>query len=281
MSRIHMTFVIAFTVAVFATAGEGMDRKIDYGDEIAPLLARHCLECHGPDAEQRQAGLRFDFRRAAIAKLETGTFAVVPGDASASELVKRITSTGDDRMPPADETHSLSAQEINLLIRWIEQGAIWRSHWAFTPPIKPRLPKVDDNDWVRNPIDRFILARLEHDSRQPFAHAAPRKLVRRVYFDLIGLPPTPQEVAEFLNDRRPDAWQRLIDRLLMSPQYGQRWDAIGWMLPGTVIPMAEMRTMPTRWLGDTVIMSSAVSMMTCRTMHLCTNNWQVTCSIRL
>ena len=223
MSRIHMTFVIAFTVAVFATAGEGMDRKIDYGDEIAPLLARHCLECHGPDAEQRQAGLRFDFRRAAIAKLETGTFAVVPGDASASELVKRITSTGDDRMPPADETHSLSAQEINLLIRWIEQGAIWRSHWAFTPPIRPRLPKVDDNDWVRNPIDRFILARLEHDSRQPFAHAAPRKLVRRVYFDLIGLPPTPQEVAEFLNDRRPDAWQRLIDRLLMSPQYGQRW----------------------------------------------------------
>ncbi|MDE0865178.1 MAG: DUF1549 domain-containing protein [Rubripirellula sp.] len=223
MSKIHLTFLCLLAAANFATADDGVNRIIDYGDDIAPLLARHCLECHGPDPEQRQAGLQLDSRRSAITELETGAKAIIPGHAPASELVKRITSKGDDRMPPVDDAPSLSTDEISLLTRWIDQGAKWSSHWAFTPPIGMQPPEVQQHDWIRNPIDQFILAKLEQQSRRPLAEASPRKLIRRVYFDLIGLPPSPQEVTDFLADRRPDAWERLIDRLLMSPQYGQRW----------------------------------------------------------
>jgi len=223
MPKIHLTFICLLTVAGLATAEERVDRLIDYGDDIAPLLSRHCLECHGPDAEQRQAGLQLDSRRSATTELETGSTAIVPGHASASELVKRITSRGDDRMPPVDDAPSLSDQEISLLTRWIDQGAKWGSHWAFTPPMGRQLPEVHQYDWVQNPIDHFILAKLEQQSLRPLAEADPRKRIRRVYYDLIGLPPTPQEVKYFLDDQRPGAWERLVDRLLASPQYGQRW----------------------------------------------------------
>ena len=223
MPKSQLPFFCLLFIVSHAMAEERADRAIDYGDTIAPLISRHCLECHGPDAEQRQAGLRLDSRQSATSELESGAIAIVPGQPFASELLTRIKSHGDDRMPPSEDASPLSETEILQLTRWIDQGAHWKSHWAFSPPIRVRPPEVQKQSWARNPIDHFILSKLEQQALEPLKQVTPRKLIRRLYFDLIGLPPTPEQVAKFLNDQRPDAWQRLVDRLLSSPQYGQRW----------------------------------------------------------
>ena len=223
MLRISLPFICLFSIVNFAMTEEHAPRAIDYGEAIAPILAQHCLECHGPDAEQREAGLRLDVRKSATAELESGTRAIVPKQPQSSELVRRITSTGEERMPPVDHVTSLSSGEIQALTRWIDEGAKWESHWAFSPPIRTPPPKISQVTWVRNPIDHFILAKLEEHSLAPLTKASPRKLIRRLYFDLTGLPPTPQQVSEFLKDDHPHAWEQLVDRLLASPQYGQRW----------------------------------------------------------
>ncbi len=201
------------------------DERVSYAQDVAPLLARHCLECHGPDAAQREAQLRLDSRDAATTELPSGKIAVVPGNPSRSELVRRITATGDERMPPPDsgDGEGLTAAEVKTLLTWVREGAVWESHWSFTPPQRPQPVDVKQTSWVRSPIDRFILSELERTGRMPLVEADRRILIRRLYFDLIGLPPTPMQVAEFLDDRRPDAWERLVDRLLASPFYGQRW----------------------------------------------------------
>ncbi|MGI9441914.1 MAG: DUF1549 domain-containing protein [Rubripirellula sp.] len=223
MPRIDLPLICLAILATSATAGQRVPSTIDYGEVIAPILSRHCLECHGPDAEQREAGLRLDSQTSATRQLESGSRAIVPKRPSASELLTRVTSTGNDRMPPGDHASALSATEVEQLTRWIEQGAKWESHWAFTAPVRVSPPSVQNSDWVQNPIDQFILAKLEQKSLTPRPTASPRKLVRRLYFDLTGLPPTPQQVSHFLADDRPNAWERLVDRLLASPQYGQRW----------------------------------------------------------
>jgi hypothetical protein len=223
MPKSQLPFLCLLVIVSHAMAEERADRAIDYGDTIAPLISRHCLECHGPDAEQRQAGLRLDSRQSATSELESGAIAIVPGQPLASELLTRIKSHGDDRMPPSEDASPLSEAEILQLTHWIDQGAHWKSHWAFSPPIRVSPPEVQKQSWARNPIDHFILSKLEQQALGPLEQAPPRKLIRRLYFDLIGLPPTPEQVAKFLNDQRPDAWQRLVDRLLSSPQYGQRW----------------------------------------------------------
>ena len=223
MSRIHLPFICLVVLASHVLAEQRLSPAIDYGEVIAPILARHCLECHGPDAEQREAGLRLDSRKSATTPLASGATAIVPRQPSASELLKRIQSTGDDRMPPVEHATSLSVTEIQQLTRWIDDGAKWQTHWAFSPPARVSPPNVKHTDWIRNPIDQFILAKFEKESRSPRPKASPRKLARRLYFNLIGLPPTPQQISEFLQDDRPDAWERLVDRLLASPHYGQRW----------------------------------------------------------
>ena len=223
MSRIALPFICLLTIVKFAMAEEDAPLAIDYGEVIAPILAQHCLECHGPDAEQREAGLRLDSRKSATTELASGARAIVPKRPQASELLRRINSNGDDRMPPVDHLTSLSPAEIQQLTRWIDEGAKWESHWAFSPPIRMPPPNVRQDAWAQTPIDHFILAKLEQHSLAPPGKASPRKLVRRLYLDLTGLPPTPQQVSEFIKDDRPTAWQQLVDRLLASPQYGQRW----------------------------------------------------------
>ncbi len=223
MPRIDLSLICLAILASSAMAEQRASSAIDYGEVIAPILSRHCLECHGPDAQQREAGLRLDSQNSAKGQLESGVRAIVPGKPSASELIIRVKSKSDDRMPPRDHATALSSTEIEQLTRWINEGAKWESHWAFTAPARMSPPSVLDSEWIQNPIDQFILAKLEQKSLTPRPTASPRKLARRLYFDLTGLPPTPQQISDFLADDRPNAWERLVDSLLAAPQYGQRW----------------------------------------------------------
>ncbi len=194
--------------------------KVDFGRDIQPILARRCYACHGPD--KAESGLRLNARDTALGQLDSGERAVVPGKADESELLRRVSSTDDDeRMPPKDKP--LSAEQIELLRRWIAEGAVWNEHWAFQPLRAPAPPAVKDQSWPRGDIDRFILSRLEEKELPPAPPAASAALLRRAYYDLTGLPPTPAEVDAFLADPSPTAYAQVIDRLLASPHYGERW----------------------------------------------------------
>ncbi len=223
----HMR-VVGLVLAAFAgslTAAE----PPDFNREIRPLLSRNCFACHGPDEHDRQGGLRLDVRDAAIAELESGSTAIVPGKPEESEAVARIRSTDPDVvMPPADSVHSLTEPQKVLLERWIAAGAPYETHWAYVAPIAHPDPAVKDAAWVSNWIDRFVLARLEAEGLAPAADADDITLLRRVTFDLTGLPPTPAEVDAYVSDRSPNRYEKLVDRLLASPRYGERMAA--WWL---------------------------------------------------
>ncbi|HWB10102.1 MAG TPA: DUF1549 domain-containing protein [Pirellulales bacterium] len=194
--------------------------QVDFGRDIQPLLAKRCFACHGPD--KGEGGLRLNQRDTALAQLDSGAHALVPGEPDRSELLRRITSADEgERMPP--EGKPLEAEQVALIRQWIAEGARWEEHWAFQPLMQPRVPEVAGREWVRNPIDAFILSRLEQSGLQPAPPADRAALIRRAYYDLTGLPPTPAEVGDFLSDPSPDAYERLVDRLLASPQYGERW----------------------------------------------------------
>ncbi|QDT41393.1 Planctomycete cytochrome C [Gimesia alba] len=189
--------------------------------KIRSILSENCFQCHGPDAKKRAADLRFDTREGAFAELD-GHKAIVPGNIEQSELITRIiTADADLKMPPADSGKELTAEETALLKRWIQEGAEWQDHWSFVTPKKAPLPAVKQKDWVRNPIDQFILSRLEKEGLKPSPEADRRTLIRRVTFDLTGLPPKPADVEAFVNDKSPNAYEKVIDRLLESPQYGE------------------------------------------------------------
>lgn len=199
--------------------------KIDFNREIRPILSDGCFACHGPDEKGRQARLRLDTKEGALAKAGV----IVPGNAAQSRLIKRITSQDPNAvMPPPATGHKLTDKQIELLRRWIDEGATWNEHWAFVAPQRPELPAVTNQAWVRNAIDAFILARLEKEKLQPAPEADRPTLLRRVYLDLTGLPPTPAEIDAFVADRAPDAYERVVDRLLASPRYGERM-ALGWL----------------------------------------------------
>ncbi len=207
----------------FLTAAE-----IDFDRDVRPILSDHCFQCHGPDAAQRKADLRLDTEAGALADLG-GHRAIVPGDPKTSELVRRITAADpDERMPPADSARQLSAAQISTLERWIAAGAKWQSHWSFIPPARPNAPAVKEIHWPRNEVDAFILARLEAEGVGPSPEADKTTLLRRVTFDLTGLPPTPAEVDVFLADDSLAAYERAVDRLLASPRYGERM-AVRWL----------------------------------------------------
>jgi len=190
-----------------------------FNRDIRPLLAAKCFACHGPDEGQREADLRLDVRKVAI---DTG--AIVPGNVDKSELIRRIFSNDpDEQMPPADAAETLTQTQKKLIRRWVADGAKYESHWAFVPPKHSPLPKVKNTKWPRNEIDRFVLARLETEGLHPSAEADRYTLVRRVYLDLIGLPPTPEEADEFVTSKDPRAYKNLVDRLLDSKHYGERW----------------------------------------------------------
>lgn len=194
--------------------------KVDFAREVQPILAKRCFSCHGPD--KAEGGLRLNQRDSALAELPSGEHAVIPGDLDKSELLHRVMSTEEgERMPP--EGKPLTAEQIEILRRWVTDGAQWEEHWAFRVPEKHVPPVVKNAAWVTNPIDAFVLAKLEERGLSPANPAEKAALVRRAYFDLTGLPPTAAEVTAFVQDASPKAFETVVDRLLESPRYGERW----------------------------------------------------------
>ncbi len=201
------------------TAQKG--RAIDFQREIRPILSDNCFFCHGPDKATRLMDLRLDTKEGAFGARKSGS-PIVPGNPSASLLYQRIASGDSSRlMPPAHSKRSLTNAQKDLIRRWIEQGAPWKEHWAFAAPVRPPLPAVRNVRWVRNPIDRFVLARLEAAGLQPALEADRRTLSRRASLDLTGLPPRPEAVDAFVNDKSPQAYESYVDRLLASKQWGE------------------------------------------------------------
>ena len=219
---------LASAASPAARTGQAGSQPLSFNRDIRPILSNNCFACHGPDATKRETEFHFDTKEGAFA--EDGI--IVPGSAAGSMLVKRITNPDPEkRMPPPDSGHALTAKQIELLRRWIDEGAKWDTHWAYTPPVRPEPPSADrlrKDDWVRNPIDRFILARLEAEGLKPSEEADKATLLRRVTYDLTGLPPTPAELDAFVADRAPDAYERRVDALLQSPHYGERM-AVPWL----------------------------------------------------
>ncbi len=234
-----------FVAVLCCSAARGAE---DFSRDVRPILSAHCFKCHGPDDKARQAGLRLDQRAGATTTLDSGAVAIVPGKSDASELVRRIFAADEsERMPPASANKPLTPEQKETLRRWIAEGADYQPHWAFVPPKQAPLPKVKQADWPQSPIDYFVLARLEAAGLSPSPPADAYTLIRRLYLDLIGLPPTPEEVDQFLQEcgirkasveasarralpsdnsalRIPhSALESLVDRLLASPHYGERW----------------------------------------------------------
>ncbi len=230
--RIHLC-ILGFTIGIIyllhslagVSAGYSQIKPVDFNREIRPVLSDNCYTCHGPDEKQRMANMRLDTKEGAFAKQGV----IVPGDSAQSKLIKRVASKDPNViMPPANSGYKLTDKQIELLKRWIDEGAKWNEHWAYVAPVRPEVPLVKNSSWVRNPIDNFILARLEKEGLQPSSEADKATLLRRLSFDLTGLPPTPVELDAFLGDKSTDAYEKQIDRLLASPSYGEQM-AMQWL----------------------------------------------------
>ncbi|MDA1163924.1 MAG: PSD1 and planctomycete cytochrome C domain-containing protein [Planctomycetota bacterium] len=214
---LFVVFVSASATRVFAA-----DSGIDFNRDIRPILSDNCYACHGPDEAQRKGKFRLDRKDSAFGKAESDDVVIVPGKPELSALIARIVSDDADlKMPPSDSTKSLTPQQIELLKKWVAQGAIWQEHWAFIPPVKHEPPKVSQADWCRNPIDNFILKRLDDEGLKPSPSASKEALIRRLTLDLTGLPPTLAEIDAFLKDNSHDDYQKVVDRLLNSKRYGE------------------------------------------------------------
>ncbi|MBI5693990.1 MAG: PSD1 domain-containing protein [Verrucomicrobia bacterium] len=198
---------------------------VDFGRDILPILSNHCLHCHGPDEKERKGGLRLDTAEGLRTPGKSGAVALVPGRSAESELYLRIRSPHEDEvMPPPKAKKALSAEQVAVIQRWIDEGAVWSRHWSLEVPRRPVVPDpVGGGTALAHPVDRFLRARLEREGIPPSPEADRRTLVRRLYLDLIGLPPEPTTVRAFVDDARPDAYERLVDALLASPHFGERW----------------------------------------------------------
>mgnify|MGYP001270424558 CR=1 FL=1 len=211
---------LVLTLICLSTAQS--ENRVDFNRDVRPILSNKCFKCHGPDEAKREAELRLDTREGAVAD-RGGYCAVDPQNPSASALLTRINSTADaERMPPPDSGLQLTDQQKALLHKWIEQGAIFEPHWAFKTLRRPVTPQVNSS-WTHNEIDAFVLEVLTHRNLAPSPEAGPHTLIRRVYLDVLDLLPTPAEVDAFVDDKSPDAYQRMVDRALASPHYGERW----------------------------------------------------------
>ncbi|MBP6824270.1 MAG: DUF1549 domain-containing protein [Acidobacteria bacterium] len=234
--NLKLSILIAFVFVTAAgllyspmTSARQAARRIDFNRDIRPILSDKCFACHGPDATAKKIKLRLDSESGATADLGRGRKAIVPGDVEKSLLVQRITHSDEAmRMPPVDSGRKLTAAEIELLTEWIRQGARWQQHWSFVTPTRPVLPKVQNAAWPKNAIDYFVLAKLEGEGLSPSPEADRATLLRRVSFDLTGLPPTTKELDDFLNDASANAYEKVVDRLLASPRYGERM-AYRWL----------------------------------------------------
>jgi mono/diheme cytochrome c family protein len=224
--RTHGCSVIVLSLlACLATAGgpalAADDGPLVYNRDIRPILSDNCFACHGNDKNHVKGKLRLNDRDAAISRK-----AIVPGKPDESEMIARIISNDpDDIMPPPDSHKVLTPAQKDLIKRWVAEGAVYQPHWAYIVPAQPPLPAVKNAQWAANPIDRFVLAELERRKLQPAQAADKATLIRRVTLDLTGLPPTPEDVSAFVNDPAPDAYEKLVDRLLASPRFGERMAA--------------------------------------------------------
>ncbi len=224
-----------FYLAVLVPGGAGAEENpatapagpVQFNRDVLPILSEHCFKCHGPDERQRETKQRFDTRAGVERAVRKGF--LVPGKPAESELIERLLSDDDEEvMPPPGEKRRPSPAEVAILRRWIEQGAKWQDHWAFVVPTRSKPPEGGSLDKLDHPVDRFIAHKLQQGGVQPGPRADRAVLLRRISLDLIGLPPSPQERERFLSDEKPGAWERLVDRLLASPQYGERM-ALYWL----------------------------------------------------
>jgi len=236
VSPVALAFVLLTLCSLDADEAKSLpaeaDRKVDFVADVQPILRKTCYSCHGP--QEQEAGLRLDSKTRALAGGDNGK-SIVPGDSSKSRLITLVAGLDEDAgiMPPEGEGTPLTAEQIALLRAWIDQGAIWpdaagvassgSEHWSFQAILHPPLPTPKDVAWVRNPIDAFILQRIEAEGIRPSDEASRETLMRRVYLDLLGLPPTPQKLDAFLSDSAADAYERMVERVLSSPHYGERW----------------------------------------------------------
>ena len=222
----YLIFAAFFLCDVLRSSGRVVGQELDFNKHIRPILSNKCFACHGPDENHLEGGLRLDDGRKATTPLESGQTAIVPGDPDHSEMIVRVTHEDDDlRMPPSSFAKRLTDQEVATLKQWIQQGAPYARHWAYVKPQETIVPSAssDYQSWVKNPVDNFVLRRmLEHDLK-PSVEADREALIRRVYLDVIGLPPTLEEVGAFVADQSDDAFERVVDGLLARPEYGEHW----------------------------------------------------------
>lgn len=224
---LRMKLVSSLVVVFAVVLSRAVGASVDYGRDVLPILSDKCYHCHGPDEKARKAKLRLDVKESA---LRTEKPIILPGNIRESELVRRITTTNiDDQMPPPESNRTLTPKQIETLTRWIEEGAKWGQHWAFVAPQKPQVPKIQSAKFkIQNPIDAFVLARLDKEGIAPAPEAKKETWLRRVSFDLTGLPPTMKELDDFATDRSTNAYARVVDRLLASPRFGERM-ATEWL----------------------------------------------------
>ena len=224
----RVTLLLVAMLAVASRSNAAADRAIDFNRDIRPIFSENCFACHGPDEKKRKAGLRFDLKENVFKKLDSGSSAVVPGKPQQSQLLKVISlpADDDDHMPPAKTGKQLSKAQIDLLYRWIDQGAKWAEHWAYVMPERPAVPVAKSEN--KNPVDAFVQAKLKEKGLKPNKEADRTTLIRRASLDLTGLPPTIDEVDAFLADKNPDAYEQVVNRLLASPHFGERM-AQAWL----------------------------------------------------
>jgi mono/diheme cytochrome c family protein len=222
-----MSLALALFTALMPERIHAAAQAIDFNRDIRPIFSDNCYACHGPDQNKRKAGLRLDTKEGAFKSLDSGGYAIVPGQPKDSALLKVISLPvdDDDHMPPAKTGKQLTAAQIDLLRRWIAQGAKWAEHWAYVAPVKPAVPTSFK---TQNPIDAFVLAKLKENKLKPNKEAERPALIRRASLDLTGLPPTVAEVDAFLADKNPDAYEKVVDRLMASPHFGERM-ALAWL----------------------------------------------------
>jgi hypothetical protein len=229
-------FLLTIACAALVSGGIGLNwralsgravaaQQVDFNRDIRPILNQSCASCHG--GVKQLGDVSFIYREEALGNGKSGRPTIVPGRPNASELIARVTARDPEvRMPY--HAPPLQPRQIALLKQWIKEGARWEEYWAFVPPKPQRLPAVKNAVWIQQPLDRFILARLERESLKPSPAADKAALLRRVSFDLTGLPPTERELSTFLADSSPDAYEKRVDSLLASPHYGERWASL-WL----------------------------------------------------
>lgn len=208
-----------------ANSQKSVPEVVDFNFHVKPILSDRCFACHGPDEKSREAGLGFHTEEMAFAALvdNPGHFAIVPGKPDESILVERIYSNDDDiKMPPPSSNLTLSDYEKEVLKKWIEQGAVWKKHWAFIPPEEPKIPDVQDRDWGKNPIDAFVLEKMQSIGLSPAERASPEKLIRRASFDITGLPPAQEDIEAFASNPSDEAFEQYLDKLLSTTAYAER-----------------------------------------------------------